>query len=162
MFFVSLILLSLEGTAQDKKRANNDTETYRYELEGVKQGVEGTQMVKVWSYSRKPEIAIDQAKKNAVHGVLFKGFNVPSKQSALITDPGTEFQHKAYFAEFFRDGGRYLKFVEITGDGTVNANDKYMVTNKEWKIGVVVSVRKDALRKELESAGVLKSLGHGF
>ena len=33
---------------------------------------------------------------------------------------------------------------------------------KTYKIGLVVSVSKDALRKALEKAGVVKALGAGF
>jgi GTP-sensing pleiotropic transcriptional regulator CodY len=33
---------------------------------------------------------------------------------------------------------------------------------KEYKVGVTVSVSKDQLRKDLEAAGVIKSLGSGF
>jgi hypothetical protein len=33
---------------------------------------------------------------------------------------------------------------------------------KEYKIGVIVSVQKDYLRKDLEAAGVIKGLSSGF
>ena len=35
-------------------------------------------------------------------------------------------------------------------------------TGKTYKIGLVVSVSKDQLRKALESAGVVKPLNYGF
>jgi hypothetical protein len=61
-------------SAQTNKKANEDTEAWRYELEVAGTGVQGTYLLKVWSYSKKPNVAIEQAKKNAVHGVIFKGF----------------------------------------------------------------------------------------
>ena len=33
---------------------------------------------------------------------------------------------------------------------------------KEYKVGVVVSVRKDDLRKALEAAGIIRGLNSGF
>jgi hypothetical protein len=33
---------------------------------------------------------------------------------------------------------------------------------KEYKVGTVVSVRKDDLRKALEAAGVIRKLNSGF
>ena len=67
--------LSISVSAQAKKKANKDTEDFVYEIEGVGVGTQGTYLVKVWSYSKKPTVAINQAKKNAVHGIIFKGFS---------------------------------------------------------------------------------------
>ena len=35
-----------------KKKANKDTKSWRYEIEGVSQGVQGTYLIKVWSFSK--------------------------------------------------------------------------------------------------------------
>ena len=44
----------------------------------------------------------------------------------------------------------------------VGAGDVSKVNKKEYKVGVVVSVNKDELRKYLESEGILKGLASGF
>lgn len=155
-------LLPLAGLAQAKKKADKDTFIWRYELEGVKQGVQGTYLVKVWSYSKKPEVAIEQAKKNAVHGVIFRGFAGTAKQKPLANSPTLEQEHDEFFADFFKKGGNYMKYVSVSGDGTVSSGDKLKVSKKEWKIGVAVSVNQALLRKDLEAAGILKALGGGF
>ena len=49
--------------SQAKKKANKDTENWRYEIEVVQTGTQGTYLIKVWSYSKKPAVAIEQAKK---------------------------------------------------------------------------------------------------
>ena len=36
------------------------------------------------------------------------------------------------------------------------------VGKNEYKVGVVISVSKDLLRKDLEAAGIIKGLGAGF
>ena len=54
-----------------------------------------------------------------------------------------------------------MKFVSVTGDGAIGAGDRIKV-GKEYKVGVVVSVSKDELRKDLEAAGIIKSLNSGF
>jgi hypothetical protein len=71
-----MLMLMITGfssvvSAQTNKKANEDTEAWRYELEVAGTGVQGTYLLKVWSYSKKPNVAIEQAKKNAVHGVSF-------------------------------------------------------------------------------------------
>ena len=150
--------------AQAKKKANKDTENWRYEIECVSTGAQGSYLIKVWSFSKKPSIAIEQAKKNAVHGIVFKGFTgqgAGCTQKALAGSASIDQEKEAFFDEFFADGGKYMKFVNITGDGTVAAEDRIKV-GKEYKIGVIVSVSKDELRKDLEAAGIIKSLNSGF
>ena len=56
-----------------KKKADRDTEQFRYEIDYEKTAGEGIVSVKVSSMSKKPNIAEEQCKKNAVHGVIFKG-----------------------------------------------------------------------------------------
>jgi hypothetical protein len=162
MLSVISFLFTSETMAQAKSKANKDTQIWRYELEGVKQGVQGSYLVKVWSYSKKPEVAIEQAKKNAVHGVIFRGFAGTAQQKPITNNVNLENEQEAFFKDFFKDGGRYLKYVNVSGDGTVSANDKIKVSKKEWKIGVIVSVNQALLRKDLEAAGIIKGLGDGF
>lgn len=161
MSVISLLFLPTL-MAQAKKKANKDTQIWRYEVEGVKQGVQGTYLVKVWSYSKKPEVAIEQAKKNAVHGIIFRGFAGSVQQRPLTNNVNLENEKEDFFKDFFKDGGRYMKYINVSGDGTVSSKDKIKVSKKEWKIGVVVSVNQALLRKDLESAGIIKSLDAGF
>ena len=66
-------LISVPGISQ-KRKADKDTREWRYEIEAVRTGVTGTYLIKVWTYSKSPDVAIEQAKKNAVHGIIFRGF----------------------------------------------------------------------------------------
>lgn len=163
LILLMIIGLSISVNAQAKKKADKDTEDFIYEVEVVSVGTQGTYLIKVWSYSKKPTVAINQAKKNAVHGVIFKGFagkqGVPG-QKALAT-PEVEQDKKAFFVEFFDDKGNYNRYVTGSGDGDVAAGD-IMKVGKKYKIGVVVSVNVSDLRKALEQAGVIKGLGSGF
>jgi hypothetical protein len=113
-------------------------------------------------------VAIEQAKKNAVHGIIFRGYagvNTPTGyvtgQSALTNNPNLQDEKADFFDEFFTDGGKYLKFVSLTSDGAVAAEDR-MKVGKEYKVGVLISVRKEELRKDLENAGIIKGLSSGF
>jgi len=161
-----LISFSLSVNAQAKKKANKDTEQWRYEIECVGTGVQGTYLIKVWSYSKKPDVAIEQAKKNAVHGIIFKGYaggkNGCTSQKSLARNPNLEQEQETFFKGFFADGGKYMKFVSFAADAAVAASDIMKVGRKEYKIGVVVSVKKDELRKDLETAGIIKGLASGF
>jgi hypothetical protein len=150
------------GSAQ--KTADKYTRQWRYEIEAVSVGTQGTYLIKVWSYSKKPELAIEQAKKNAIHGVIFSGFTGMqgvSGQKPLTTNSNLEEEKKDFFDPFFADGGKYMKFVSITNDGSIAAKDRLKV-GKEYKIGVIVSVNIALLRKDLEDTGIIKKLDAGF
>lgn len=169
LFFVLTLITLFIGPgnafAQAAKKADNDTKNWRYELECVGTGSEGTYLIKVYSYSKKSKIAIAQAQKNAVHGVVFKGFagggRGCSSQRPLASSPAIEDEKADFFNAFFADGGKFMKYVGVSGDGTINAED-IMKVGKEYKIGIIVSVQKDQLRKDLEAAGVIKGLSSGF
>lgn len=158
------LFISFTASAQAKKKADKDTENWRYEIECVSTGAAGTYLIKVWSYSKKPNVAMEQAKKNAVHGVIFKGFSgagAGCSQKPLTNDPAVEEEKGDFFKEFFADGGKYMKFVNVSNDGAVGAGDIVKI-GKEYKVGVIVSVLKDNLRKDLEAAGIIKGLDGGL
>lgn len=155
------VLLISDSCASKKQMADRDTQIWRYELECAGNSANGNYLVKVWSYSQKPTIAVEQCKKNAVHGVLFKGFPAKSdcygNAALAVNQPGLAYEKEDFFKLFFADGGDYMKYVSVT-KGTY----EQIKIGKEYKIGVVVSVSKNMLRKDLEAAGVLKRLNDGF
>ena len=148
-------------TAEAKKPADP---TWRYEIEYAKTGGNNTVVVKVWGYAKKPAAAIEQAKKDAVHGVIFKGYTSTGgsgiSQRPLAKDPAIATQFREYFAEFFADGGPYLKYVSSI-DGNTEIR-KIKGGDLKYKAGVVVTVNKDQLRSDLEAAGIIKGLASGF
>lgn len=160
LLLTAVMLVSMLAMAGSKTKADKDTQNFRYEIECAGNGATGTYMVRVWTYSRKAQVAYNQSAKNAVHGVIFKGFagtNGCVSQRALAPQPGAEMEYEEYFKHFFEDGGEYQKYVSAIG-GT----DEVLKVGKEYKVGVTVIVKKDDLRKALEAAGVVKKLGYGF
>lgn len=156
-----LITIASEGQTK-KQREMAGYLISNYEVECMGTGMDGTQLIKVWGFGKKPDDAIYMAKKNAVHAVIFKGIlgGKPGCMTRpLISKPGEEELHREYFNTFFANGGRYLAFVSETGDGKV---DRIKISNKEYKVGVVVAVMHSQLRAELEAAGILKELSRGF
>ncbi len=149
----------LWGSLQDK-----EIKVWKYEIEVVQTGVDGTYLIKVWSYSKKPTIPVEQAKKNAIHGIIFKGFPNNGQlagQKPLTNNSNLELEKAEFFNAFFDNGGKFSKFINLIGDGSIGSGDIIKV-NKEFKIGLIVSVNVSALRKDLEDAGIIKSLNSGF
>ncbi|MBK7223152.1 MAG: hypothetical protein IPH94_18130 [Saprospiraceae bacterium] len=165
--FIAIGLFLFAITACKTSKVNKDAVmagyvSGNYEIECMGTGMDGTQLVKVWGFGTDPEKAAYQARKNAVHAVLFKGINAGKPgcmTRPLVTQPGAEELHREFFNTFFTDGGRYLSFVSMANDGTV---DRIKMTSKEYKVGSVMSIRHAALRQELEAAGIIKKLGQGF
>ena len=159
---IGLISTSVNVQAQAKKKADKATEQWRYEIEGAGVGVQGTYLVKVWSCSKNKNVAIEQCKKNAVHGIIFKGFvgndKVRSGQKPLAKDPALEAEKADFFKDFFANGGKYMKFVS----SSTNAASEIINIGKEYKVGVIVSVNVSELRKDLEAAGIIRGLSNGF
>lgn len=148
-------------TKGQKKKAEAQTEAWRYEIESVSVGQPGSVVIKVWSFSKKPAVAQEQSKKNAVHGVIYKGVpakdRVPAKR-ALITDAVTQ-REANWLNMFFDDGGEYMRYVALTNSG---AAEVMKTDKKEYKVGVTVTVHYNDLRRALEEAEIIKKLGSGF
>ncbi|NDV80446.1 hypothetical protein [Bacteroides sp. 51] len=168
LFIVTILALSFGYASAQKKakrQADEATMSWNYEIEQVATGKKGSVIVKIWTISSKPEVAADQAKKNAVHGIIFKGVpekdRLPSKRPLMKDVNGYE-ENKAFFDEFLSNGGAYMRFVTLTTNGVLDAGDLLKITKKEYKVGVQVTVNYDELRKYLEQSGVIKKLDSGF
>ena len=166
LLMVVFLLASFTSNAQifSKKKSKKDTHNFRYEIECIGEGTQGTYAIKVFSYSKKPKVAIEAAKRNAVHGIIFKGFSGGKcvRKPALARNPNLEQEKADFFKSFFANGGKYSKFVTTSTDGAIEGGDVTKVSKKEYKIGVNVSVNVTLLRKDLEAAGIIKGLGSRF
>ncbi|WP_109434345.1 hypothetical protein [Aquimarina sp. AU119] len=162
-----LLCFSFNANAQRKKKlANKDTQEWRYDVECEGIAKQGSKLVKVWSYSKNPKFAVAQAMKNAVHGMVFKGYagggNGCTPFKPLVSNPSAEEDHAEFFKTFFSDGGEFRKYVTAAADGNIAPGDRLKVSKREYKIGVVVNVTTDQLRKKLEAEGIIRALNSGF
>lgn len=163
-----VMVCSCAQTSNISSPPNVEPDEFRYELEAQNTGIQGTYLLKVWTYAPDPNDAVRQAPKNAVHGVLFKGFPSAGRvtgQSALIRDTKTEEEFHDYFTSFFKDGGPYQRYVSLTNSGSILPGDRLKIgdgENAEYKVGVIVSVNVADLRRHLEDEGIIAPLDAGF
>lgn len=138
-----------------------DDVTNQYEVEIAEIGSPGTLVLRVWCYSKKPKVADELFRANAIRGILFKGLEDSGRmkgRKALVTD-GYE-SHKDYFDSFFKNS-LYNNYTRIAMDGYVEQSNLVKV-NKYYKIAKIVVVSFDSLRKQLENDKIIRGLTSGF
>lgn len=153
--YIILALLALVCYGVQAK----DKDEFKYEVVSAGVATEGSELIKVFSYAKNQKKAIEIGKANAVHAILFKG--IPGSNGNYTKPAMVKMQEKTsnqnFFDNFFKSG-QYLQFVTVSNDGTIDPEDMLRV-GSEYKIGIIYSVSKDALRKYLVDSGIIKSLG---
>jgi len=152
-----LIILAVFIIIPNTVFAKND-KPLQYDIESAGSGVQGTYLVRVWVYSKSGKVSDEDIKRAAVHGIIFRGFNggngSPS-QRPIAQSTTLEYEKAEYFKAFFSSA--YLQYANI-----VSGSYQRVKSAKEYKVGAIVQVSKDNLRRELEQAGVVKGLSNGF
>jgi hypothetical protein len=159
IFYLVILLLTIQSCSRTK--IDIYTNVWRYQLEAAFVSKAGTKTFKIWSYCGNPSYGMELAKRNAVHGIIFKGIPASAdgriqSQMPLIKNGSVESSNQMYFNSFFANGGPYLRFVSLATD---DQPDLVKISNKEFKIGLLVSVDTELLRKQLESDGIIRKLG---
>lgn len=135
---------------------------YDYEVECLGVELDGSQTVRSWGIGRNKKDAVEQAKKNAVRAILFRG--IQDGQSGCNTKPvvfevNAEEKYEDYFNVFFMDGGEFTKYISMKDEKRVNwfKKDKDKEKNKHFvKYGITVRVQRSELKKRLEDDNILQ------
>ncbi len=154
-FLILMILFSVSSIAFAK-----DAQDLNYEIEGAGTGSQGTYLIKITVISKKSKINDELIARCAVHGVLFKGFNnkeLRQNQRPLAGNAATEAQHADFFKDFFAENGSAKNYV-----ASVSGSRQVVKAGKQYKISTIVTVNKEQLHKDLETAGIIKGLNSGF
>lgn len=154
-------LLSNAQTRRDLKAMYHSQ--YSYEVICLGVGQDGTKAIKVWGYGKNAEVAAYNAKRDAVAAVIFRGVpggNGAAPTPAILGMDGYE-KNAEFFDEFFKAGGMYLSFINVTTDGIPSGDDRIRM-EKGYKVAICASVNFDGLRKYLEEKGIVKKLDAGF
>lgn len=155
-FSIILVLFSAcIITAQDKLGGNYDyaTECYGSELDG-------SITVKAWGNGRNQSDAVEQAKKNAVRDVIFKGIQNGKSDCSrvpLLLDPNAQQINQEYFFGFFADNGEYKNYVSLKDERIFDKvkRDKKKARESVTN-GLVVRVLVYDIKKKLIKDGIIK------
>jgi hypothetical protein len=158
---------TLNAQSKNKVRKMEYNSKYNYEVATVAVGVDGTKLVKVWGYGPSVEEAIRHAKELGVACAIFRGFpaaggGAAGPTPAIVTDDEMAVKYEEYFTKFFEPAGQYLQYVNLSTDGAPSGEDRIKVNKKTYKVGVVMSIAFEELRKEMEKQGIARRLDSGF
>ncbi len=129
----------------------------KYDITGAGSGTEGTILVKVYVYAKS--VKDEELKRAAVHGVVFRGCtgNQSGARQPAMAPITAETDNATFCEAFFAADGPCQNFASI-----IAGSYDRVKTQKGYKSGAIVQVDKASLRKELEKAGVVRTLSSGF
>ena len=130
-----------------------------YQTECISVEQDGSQTLRVFGKGRNRSDAMEQAKKDAVYDILFKGVlkgNKGYNLRPIVTEVNARERYQDYFDIFFMDGGEYLKYVSMA-DKRLGSTKK--VKDSDAQVGYLVTVRVliPDLRQRLRQDGILKT-----
>lgn len=129
----------------------------QYDITGAGSGAQGTLLVKVYVYAKT--VKDEDLKRAAVHGVVFRGCigNESGARQPAMAPPAVETDNAAFCEKFFATDGDCQKFATL-----ISGSYDRVKTSKGYKVGATLQVDKQSLRRELEKAGVVRTLSSGF
>ena len=153
LFLFSVVLFSC--SAQNQIAGN-----YIFKTECLGIGMDGSQTVKAWGNGRNRWDAIEQAKKNAVNDVLFKGIyegKQDCEKRPVLTEVNARQKNEAYFNKFFSDNGEYTKYISLKDERIDSklSRDR-QVARKSVTHGVVLTILRAELRQKMIEDGIIK------
>ena len=115
-------------------------------------------MIQVWINTSKATLSTEEFKRYAVEGILFKGYARPQQEriNPMVTDAVK--QAKSDFFNAFFKNGDYSKYASVLGNTVKNLK----ITKKVYRLGMIVSVSTDNLRRDLEEAGIIADMGNNL
>lgn len=152
IFLFGLFVSSCCSIGVSRKQIN-----YEYETQALTfaESADGTIFLKSWGMDKKRKNAKEQARRNAIRTILFKGVPNSSVKRPLINEPGAEEKYREYFDRFFAKGGKYNQYIVQT---SIDSKD-IVKSGCLYRVGVKSKVYYRQLQKELVSAGITKKFG---
>jgi hypothetical protein len=132
-----------------------------YQTECVTLETDGFVTIKIWNTKKGSTYKPEQARKDAVHSILYSGIsggNDCSSQPPILNKSEEQENFKSIEKSFFSKKGKWSMFTRSSAtETTLPAN----LGIKNWKV-YQVSISKNELRKYLEEQKIIKSLNNGF
>ena len=161
---VALLIVPINSlfsqTNSNRKVTEERTRNWQYESECFESGGAGSSyLIQVTSYVGDVRLALNQAKKNAIHAVLFKGVagnDIGCTAKEPLIKNGVYNDNFEYFEDFFYNTRQYNQFATLPS-GSAESTEK--LKRKMYKATYAISVNVDDLRKKLEYDKIIEPMG---
>ena len=161
---VALLIIPINSlfsqTNSNRKVTEERTRNWQYESICSESGGTGSSyLIQVTSYVGDVRLALNQAKKNAIHAVLFKGVagnNLGCTAKEPLIKNGVYNDNFEYFEDFFYNTRQYNQYATAPS-GTAESSEK--LKRKMNKVTFIISVNVDELRKKLEYDKIIEPMG---
>lgn len=150
------ILYGCKTTPQQSISGN-----YNYKTQCMGIELDGSQTVKAWGDGRNRSDAVEQAFKNAVRDVLFKGImdgKPDCNRKPVIFEVNAQEKYESYFNQFFADKGPYKEFVSEK-DGSQHHPEVYKERKQagsQETYAIIVRVKRAELASKMKADGIIK------
>lgn len=159
--FLGLVLLNgcLMSKPQQRISARY-TDSFETECLGIE--LDGSHTVKAWGNGRNRKDAVEQAYKNAVRDILFKGVTkgkADCNVKPIIFEVNAQEKYADYFNAFFADGGLYTTFVNKEDGGHQNLEvyeQRKLSGEQESAYGINVRVLRLKLIAKMKAEGIIQ------
>ena len=139
---------------------NNDNKVSEVEIAEISKD-DGILLLRVYCFSKKPNIPDDTFRMQAVYNVIFNGVSSSGRKEGRppLIDRNTP-SNSTFLKRFF-DTKQYQKFASIAVNGYVNTGN-LVKECKLYRVGKMVKVNESDLRKYLEENNIIEALDDGF
>ena len=153
-YFIVALLLSLTCGVCHAQRQNSGVKEFEAECLGVEG--DGSQTIRAYGFGKDKDDAVEQAQKNAVYAVIFKGITKGSgcNMKPLLTEVNAREKYEDYFDNFFKDDGPFEDFVSMADERMFGREDTRNALGRRY--AVVVRVLRSELRMKLKEDSILK------
>lgn len=128
---------------------------YTFETECMGNTMDGTVVLRAWGQGASRADAVEQAKKQAIHDIIFKGVQKGQcKFKPLLFEVNAEEKYQSYFDSFFSKNGAYTEFSRM--DATKMGSGVKEKSKTRDSYALVVRVLRADLEKKLIADNILK------
>lgn len=150
---VAIVAITMTG-CKTPTSISGEYASSKFEISCLGVDPDGGQTLRAWGNGINKSRAIEQAKRNAVEAVMFKGIQGSGNcnKRPLINEVNARERYEEYFNTFFTEGGAYEKYVTLDEKRTSRIKSSG-ASMEAW--GVVVTVDRTALKNRLMDDNVI-------
>ena len=122
---------------------------YSVETECLEDKLDGSFILQAWGKGSNKSEAIDQAKRNVLNDILFKGVTKGCQMRPLIIEINASTKYKSYAYSFFNSD--YKDFISIE-----KSPKSLKKSRKQTSYGMKVRVKVEDIRQKLITDNIIK------